>query len=239
MATSNTTLFTAAAATQASEVSTASKAAAAEAQAAYSAELGYGGINQYTGRTIVTPTSTNPFPGGAESKQSKASAHAALFTTPVAAAEAATAEVAAAAEANTAPITSPASSKYMNVTKDLYKTSYSWGTEDFIKSGQPTTPGVTRGALTATGISFTNNRLSHACDFKFNLSPNISLTAIVPNLGILTGAIKNGKNAAAAMIRAAMTRLNQIFRLAIDGILASLNLDITGVFSAEFSYLKK
>lgn len=134
--------------------------------------------------------------------------------------------------------TDPASTSYVNVLKTDYSTTYKWGTQGFLSSGNPSIPGLTRGALTGTGIQFTNNNLTHSCDFKFNISTNFSLTNLIPNLGILAGAIQNGKNAASAAIRTAITKLNELFRAAIDSILSGLNTDITGVFSSEFSLLK-
>jgi hypothetical protein len=132
----------------------------------------------------------------------------------------------------------PASTSYVNVLKTDYATTYKWGTQGFLSSGNPSMPGLTRGALTGTGIQFTNNNLTHSCDFKFNLSAQFSLSSLIPNLGILAGAIQNGKNAASAAIRTAITKLNELFRAAINAIIGGLNLDITGVFAAEFSLLK-
>jgi hypothetical protein len=109
----------------------------------------------------------------------------------------------------------------------------------FNVAGTQTTPGISRGALINTGVYITNSQVAHVCDFKFNLTSALSLDALIPNLGILAGAIKNGQNRAAAAIRTALSKLNQLFRAAMDAILKSLNLDITGVFSAEFSLAKK
>lgn len=114
---------------------------------------------------------------------------------------------------------------------------WSWA-GSFSVGGVQTTPGITRGALVDTGILITNSQVAHVCDFKFRLSTDLSLTALVPNLGILTGAIKNGKNAASAAIRTAITKLNELFRTAIDAILGALNADVTGLVSANFSFLK-
>ena len=115
---------------------------------------------------------------------------------------------------------------------------WSW-TGSFSVGGVQTTPGIARGALINTGVYITNSQVAHVCDFKFRLSTDLSLTALVPNLGILTGAIKNGKNAASAAIRTAITKLNELFRLAIDAILGALNFDVTGVISTNFSFFKE
>jgi hypothetical protein len=109
----------------------------------------------------------------------------------------------------------------------------------FNVAGTQTTPGISRGALINTGVYITNSQVAHVCDFKFNLTSALSLDALIPNLGILAGAIKNGQNRAAAAVRTALAKLNQLFRAAMDAILKGLNLDITGVFSAEFSLAKK
>jgi hypothetical protein len=109
----------------------------------------------------------------------------------------------------------------------------------FNTAGTQTTPGITRGALINSGVYITNSEVAHVCDFKFNITGGFSLSALIPNLGLILGAIKNGKHAAAAAIRAVLARLNQLFRLAIDALLSSLNLDITGVFAAQFSLAKK
>ena len=123
--------------------------------------------------------------------------------------------------------------------KIIEKDSPNWAwAGSFSVGGVQTTPGITRGALIDTGILITNSQVAHVCDFKFRLSTDLSLTALVPNLGILTGAIKNGKNAASAAIRTAMTKLNELFRTAIDAILGALNADVTGLVSANFSFLK-
>ena len=124
--------------------------------------------------------------------------------------------------------------------KIIEKDSPKWAwAGSFSVGGVQTTPGITRGALIDTGILITNSQVSHVCDFKFRLSADLSLTALVPNFGILLGAIKNGKNAASAAIRVAITKLNELFRLAIDAILGALNFDVTGLVSSNFSFLKE
>jgi len=115
---------------------------------------------------------------------------------------------------------------------------WSWG-GTFSTSGVQTTPGIARGALINTGVYITNSQVAHVCDFKFRLNTPLSLSSLVPNVGILLGAIKNGKNAASAAIRTAIAKLQQLFRTAIDAILATLNLDITGTFSTSISILQE
>jgi len=114
---------------------------------------------------------------------------------------------------------------------------WKWGGE-FLTKGVQTTPGIARGALLNTGVYITNSQVAHVCDFTFNLNTDFSLTALIPNLGLITGAIKNGKNAAANIMRAAIAQLNRIFRIAIDAILGALNFDATGTLSFAFSALK-
>jgi hypothetical protein len=124
--------------------------------------------------------------------------------------------------------------------KIIEKNSPKWSwTGSFAVGGVQTTPGIARGALINTGVYITNSQVAHVCDFKFRLNANLSLTGLVPNFGILLGAIKNGKNAASAAIRVAITKLNELFRLAIDAILGALNFDVTGVISSNFSFLKE
>jgi hypothetical protein len=129
---------------------------------------------------------------------------------------------------------------YDPVTKTHYapiQAEWSWGGQ-FLTKGVQTTPGLARGALLNTGVYITNSQVAHVCDFTFNLNTDFSLTALVPNLGLITGAIKNGKNAAANIMRAAIAQLNRIFRIAIDVLLGALNFDATGTLSFAFSALK-
>ena len=129
------------------------------------------------------------------------------------------------------------SSGFTNVAS-YYKPIWAWNGR-FQTNGEITTPGIARGALINSGVYITNSQIAHVCDFKFSLTANLSLSSLIPNLGIIAGAIKNGKNAAAAAIRVAMSKLNQLLRIALDSILAGLNLDITGVISASFSGAKQ
>jgi len=117
------------------------------------------------------------------------------------------------------------------------KAEWAWGGE-FLTKGVQTTPGIARGALINTGVYITNSQVAHVCDFTFNLNTDFSLTALVPNLGLITGAIQNGKNAAANVMRAVIAQLNRIFRIAIDAILGALNFDATGTLAFSFSTLK-
>lgn len=129
------------------------------------------------------------------------------------------------------------SSGFTNVAS-YYKPVWSWNGR-LLTDGEVTTPGIARGALINTGVYITNSQIAHVCDFKFNLTVDLSLSSLIPNLGIIAGAIKNGQNAAAAAIRVAMSKLNQLLRVALDTILSGLNLDLTGVISANFSGAKQ
>ena len=116
---------------------------------------------------------------------------------------------------------------------------YPWG-NSFLPIGAPTTPGLSRGQLANTGVHFTNTDLSHACDARFILNGNFSLTELsLPNLGILAAGIQNGKMAAAKAIQVAMATLIGEFRISIKAILITLNADPSGESSRIFSVLKK
>jgi hypothetical protein len=116
---------------------------------------------------------------------------------------------------------------------------YSWN-QFFQYANDPTTPNLVRGVVANTGISFTNSDLSHACDVRFTLGLNLSdlLNGIFPDVGILTGAVKAGKNAAANAIRSALNQLREILNISIKAIVVSLNLDVSGVLSSAFSSYK-
>jgi hypothetical protein len=131
------------------------------------------------------------------------------------------------------------SSLYLDYVNNIpgEKAHWAWG-GDFITKGAQTSPGLARGALINTGVYITNSQVAHACDFRFKLNTQLSLSTLVPNVGILSGAIKNGKNAASAAIRTAITKLQQLFRTAINAIIGTLNADVTGIFSANFAYLQ-
>jgi len=104
--------------------------------------------------------------------------------------------------------------------------------------GVQTSPNLARGVLKNTGIYVTNGDLSHACDFRFVFPAGFSFTSFLPNLGLITGAIENGKLAAANLIRSAILKLNETFRLAINAIIISVGFDPTGIVSTAFSTLK-
>lgn len=114
---------------------------------------------------------------------------------------------------------------------------YPWG-GSFLTSGVQTTNGLSRGVLANTGVYITNSDLSHICDFRFLLSANFSLTGLIPNLAILSGAIQNGKMAAANAVRSAMSKLIGEFRIAAKAITFALNLDPSGEFSRQYSVAK-
>lgn len=105
---------------------------------------------------------------------------------------------------------------------------------NYLTKGIQTTPGIARGALTNTGIAYSNANLSHACDFKYQLDVNTG-ALIGADLGALIGAIKAGKLAAANLIRAAVLKLQQEFNNAISAILSLLNLDTSGIASTSVS----
>lgn len=126
---------------------------------------------------------------------------------------------------------------FNNTLKETNPPIYPWG-GTFLTSGVPTTNGLSRGALANTGVYITNTDLSHICDFRFVLSTNFSLTGLIPNLAILSGAIQNGKMAAANAIRSAMAKLIGDFRIAAKAITFALNLDPSGEFSRQYSVAK-
>lgn len=105
---------------------------------------------------------------------------------------------------------------------------------NYLTQGIQTTPGVARGALTNTGVAYSNANLAHACDFKFQLDINIG-ALIGADLSALVGAIKAGKLAAANLIRASILQLQQEFNAAITAILSLLNLDTSGIASLSVS----
>ncbi|CAB4132973.1 hypothetical protein UFOVP250_17 [uncultured Caudovirales phage] len=104
--------------------------------------------------------------------------------------------------------------------------------------GVQTTPNLARGVLKNTGIYVTNGDLSHACDFRFVFGSGFNFMSYIPNLGLISGAIKNGQLAAANLIRAAILKLNETFRMAINAIILSVGFDPTGIVSTAFSTLK-
>jgi len=102
--------------------------------------------------------------------------------------------------------------------------------------GSQTTPGLARGALANTGILYSNSNLAHVCDFKFDFSAGISIESIINPLLAIENAIKNGKLAAANIMRAAVMQLQQGFNLAISALLNILNLsDLSGQVSISIS----
>jgi hypothetical protein len=128
---------------------------------------------------------------------------------------------------------------FNGVLKEANPPIFPWG-NSFLPIGAPTTPGLARGYLANTGVYFTNSDVSHACDVRFNLNLNFSLTELtLPNLGILAGGIQNGKMAAAKAVRAAMQQVIGEFRIAVKAIIITLNTDPSGEMSKSFSTLKK
>jgi hypothetical protein len=110
----------------------------------------------------------------------------------------------------------------------------------YLTTGVQTTPNLSRGVLTNTGVAYANANLAHACDINFILTGfNINVTGLFPNFGMITAAIQNGKNAAASVVRGAMSKLIAGIRLAINAIIVSLNLDPSGALATAFSRYKK
>jgi len=110
----------------------------------------------------------------------------------------------------------------------------------YLTANVQTTPALSRGILQNTGVGFSNSNLSHACDVNFVLTGfNLDATGLFPNFGMITAAIQNGKNAAASVVRSALANLIAGFRLAIKGILISLNFDPSGELSKQFSRYKQ
>jgi len=108
----------------------------------------------------------------------------------------------------------------------------------FYTAGSQTTPGLSRGSLANASLATNNADLSHVCDFKFTFSLGLDLGGLINPIAALQNAVKNGKMAAANAIRAAISQLQQGFRLIVTGILSALNLDPTGVASLSFSTAK-
>jgi hypothetical protein len=107
-------------------------------------------------------------------------------------------------------------------------------------AGQPTTARLSRGIVANTNIANTNSDLVHACDFKFQLGfdLDLGLGGLVNPVTALQTAIKNGKNNAANIIRAAMTKINEALRAVLKGIILAFSLDASGTFSAQYSFAK-
>jgi hypothetical protein len=113
-----------------------------------------------------------------------------------------------------------------------------WYAGSYNTPGAQSSPGLARGALVNTGVSVTNNNLTHICDFRFIFSSGISLGGLVNPVKAFQQAIKQGKNAAGNAIRVALTQLNTAFRTAINALLAGMGADPTGVLSLQFSLAK-
>lgn len=136
---------------------------------------------------------------------------------------------------NTTTITANTSST------NAIKTDVPNGQKGIRTPGQPTTSRLSRSLVDGTNISFTNSNLVHACDFKFRLGFDLDfgLAGLVNPATALTKAIKRGKNNAANIIRAAMTKINEAIRAVLKGILFAFSLDTSGVLSAHYSFAKE
>ena len=109
----------------------------------------------------------------------------------------------------------------------------------FAIKGNQSTPGLARGALTNTGVLYSNQNLTQVCDFKFVFTNGIDLGGLTNPISAITGAIKSGKLAAANMVRAAMNILNNELRLIVTALLSTMGSDPTGIVSLNFSISKK
>jgi hypothetical protein len=107
--------------------------------------------------------------------------------------------------------------------------------QEMQKPGKPTTPA---NAYTANGtmLSVTNSNLTHACDFKFLINfTDLNIGVIQNPITLIEQAIAESKNKAAAIMRAAIAKIVDDFRLVIDGIIITLNLDPSGEIAKAVS----
>lgn len=105
--------------------------------------------------------------------------------------------------------------------------------------GKPTTPA---NAYTAnnTVVSIMNSNLVHSCDFKFliNLS-DLNIGVIEDPITLIKKSIAEANNKAAAIIRAALAKLMDGFRLVLKGMTAALNLDPSGEIARAVSIARQ
>lgn len=107
------------------------------------------------------------------------------------------------------------------------------------KNNPTTNSYISRGIVANTGISLTNSSLGHVCDFRFNLNfGGVGSIGLINPITAIQNAIKSGKNKAAMLISSIISQLNDQLRLVIKGIIATLNLDPSGILSAAYSYVK-
>ncbi len=106
--------------------------------------------------------------------------------------------------------------------------------------GVQTTPPFSRQTMFGTVTAQTNNNLSHSCDFKFIINPgDLSLGIIDNPVTVITKAIAEGKNAAAAIVKSLIGQAVDAFRITIKGIMIALNADPSGLISTAVSTAKK
>ena len=121
--------------------------------------------------------------------------------------------------------------------REVTPTEFSFG-GTYTTVGVQSTPNLARGVLKNTGVTVTNGDLDHICDFRFSFTSGFDFMNYIPNLSIITGAIENGKLAAANLIRGQILQLNESFRTAINALIYSVSLDPTGLISIAFSSVK-
>lgn len=104
--------------------------------------------------------------------------------------------------------------------------------------GKPTTPA---NAYTAnnTVVSIANSDLVHSCDFKFLIDlSSLNIGVIQDPIALIKQAIAAANNKAAAIMRAALAKLMDGFRLVIKGVTVALNLDPSGEIAKAVSTAK-
>ena len=104
--------------------------------------------------------------------------------------------------------------------------------------GFPTIPTTTY-SVAGTTLQIANDQSVHSCDFKFLIDfAGLGLDFSENPITIIKNAIKNGKNKAAFIIRAIITKISDAIRLVKNGIIASLNLDPSGQIAKAFSIIQ-
>jgi hypothetical protein len=111
----------------------------------------------------------------------------------------------------------------------------------FSAVGVQTTPPFSRQTMFGTVTAQTNSDLAHSCDFKFTINANTDLSlGIIDNpVTVITKAIADGKNAAAAIVSSLIGQAIDAFRITIKGIIVALNFDPSGEISTAVSTAKK
>lgn len=110
------------------------------------------------------------------------------------------------------------------------------------KTGVQTTPPLARGYVKGSIIDLMNGNLAHVCDFKF-IFPD--LNSIIGNLGLINpvtaiqDAIRGAKLKATNRLRTMIQTIVSGLRAVLDAVVVALGFDATGIFSFNFSALKK